>query len=107
MAIFSALFLLFRSLFVSRLSLATEILVLHQQLLVLNRTVKRPKLRQRDRRFWVCLSRLWRDWWDATTICRPPINREIRQLIRRISRENLPWGSPRIQSERRLLGFNV
>src|SRR5215510_5068783 len=65
MAIFSALFLFFRSLFVSRISLATEILVLRQQLLVLNRTVMRPKLRRRDRLFWVLLSRLWRDWREA------------------------------------------
>ena len=133
MAIFSAFLLLFRSLFVSRLSLATEILVLRQQLLVLNRTVKRPKLRQRDRLFWVCLSKLWKDWRDAliivkpdtvlkwhregfrlywrwkskASIGRPPIDKEIRELIRRISRENPLWGAPRIQSELRLLGFNV
>jgi putative transposase len=133
MAIFSAFLLLFRSLLVSRLSLATEILVLRQQLLVLNRTVKRPKLRQWDRLFWVCLSRLWKDWRDAliiikpdtvikwhregfrlywrwkskTPIGRPPIDKEIRELIRRISRENPLWGAPRIQSELRLLGLNV
>jgi putative transposase len=133
MAIFSAFFLFFRSLFVSRLSLAAEILVLLQQLLVLNRSLKRPKLRRRDRLFWVCLSRLWKDWRDAliivkpdtvikwhregfrlywrwkskTPIGRPPIDKEIRELIRRISRENPLWGVPRIQSELRLLGFNV
>src|SRR5262245_27886229 len=133
MAIFSAFFLFFSSLFASRLSLATEILVLRQQLLVLNRTVKRPKLRRRDRLFWVCLSRLWKDWRDALIIVkpdtvikwhregyrlywrwkskapigRPPIDKEIRELIRRISCENPLWGVPRIQSELRLLGFNV
>jgi len=133
MAIFSAFLLLFRSLFVSRLSLATEILVLRQQILVLNRTVKRPKIRQRDRLFWVCLSRLWKDWRDAliivkhdtvikwhregfrlywrwkskASIGRPPIDKEIRELIRRISRENPLWGVPRIQSELCLLGLNV
>src|SRR5215510_1738915 len=133
MAIFSAFFLFFRSLFVSRISLATEILVLRQQILVLNRTVKRPKLRWRDRLFWVCLSRLWKDWREAliivnpetvikwpregfrlywrwkskTPIDRPPIDQEIRELIRRLSRENLLWGAPRIQSELRLLGFNI
>jgi transposase InsO family protein len=133
MAIFSALFLFFRSLFISRLSLAAEILVLRQQLLVLNRTVKRPKLRRRDRLFWVCLSKLWKDWRDALIIVKPdtvikwhregfrlywrwkskaqigrqPIDKEIHELIRRISSENPLWGSPRIQSELRLLGFNV
>lgn len=133
MAIFSAFFLFFRSLFFSRISLATEILVLRQQLLVLNRTVKRPNLLPRDRLFWVCLSRLWKDWRDALIIVkpdtvikwhregfrlywrwkskapigRPPIDKEIRELIRRISRENPLWGAPRIQSELRLLGLNV
>ena len=133
MAIFSALFLFFRSLFFSRISLATEILVLRQQLLVLNRTVKRPNLRPRDRLFWVCLSRLWKDWRDALIIVkpdtvikwhregfrlywrwkskapigRPTIDKEIRELIRRISSENPLWGAPRIQSELRLLGLNV
>jgi putative transposase len=133
MFIISALSLLFRSLFTSRLSLATEILVLHQQLLVLNRTVKRPNLCQRDRLFWVCLSGLWKDWRDALIIVkpdtvikwhregfrlywrwkskepigRPPIDKKIRELIRRISRENPLWGTPRIQSELRLLEFNV
>src|SRR5262245_9009178 len=133
MAIFSAFFLFFRCLFVSTISLATEIRVLRQQLLILNRAVKRPKLRRRDRLFWVCLSRLWKDWRDAliivkpdtvikwhregfrlywrwkskTLIGRPPIDKEIRELIRRISRENSLWGVPRIQSELRLLGFNV
>jgi putative transposase len=100
---------------------------------VLNRTVKRPNLRQRDRLFWVCLSRLWKDWRDALIIIkpdtvikwhregfrfywrwkskapigRPPIDKEIRELIRRISRENPLWGAPRIQSELCLLGINV
>jgi transposase InsO family protein len=133
MFIFSTISLYFRALFVSKLSLATEILLLRQQLLVLNRTVKRPKFRQRDRIFWVCLSKLWKDWRDLLIIVkpetvikwhregfrlywrwkskapigRPQIDREIRELIRRISRENPLWGVPRIQSELRLLGFNV
>ena len=110
-----------------------EILVLRQQILVLTRTVKRPKIRQRDRLFWVCLSRLWKDWRDALIIVkpdtvikwhregfrlywrwkskapigRPTIDKEIRELIRRISSENPLWGAPRIQSELRLLGLNV
>jgi putative transposase len=133
MLIFSALFLFLRSLFVSRISLAAEILILRQQLLVLNRTVKRPKHRRQDRLFWVCLSRLWKDWRERLVIVKPetvikwhregfrlywrwkssapighpPIDKEIRESIRRISREILLWGAPRTQSELRLLGFNV
>jgi putative transposase len=71
MFIFSAFFLFFRSLFVSRISLVTEILVLRQQLLVLNRTVKQPRLRRQDRIFWAFLSRLWKDWREALIIVKP------------------------------------
>ena len=38
---------------------------------------------------------------------RPPIEREIRDLIRRMSRENPTWGAPRIVSELALLGHDV
>jgi hypothetical protein len=61
MFILSALYLFFRSLIKSRIMLTTEILALRQQLVVLNRTVKRPQLRRRDRFFWVALSKLWKD----------------------------------------------
>ena len=44
----------------------------------------------------------WTEKWRA-----PGANAEIRKLIRRISRENSLWGTPRIQSELRLLWFNV
>ena len=38
---------------------------------------------------------------------RPPIKEEIRDLIRQMSRENSTWGTPRIESELRLLGIDV
>ena len=38
---------------------------------------------------------------------RPAIEREIRDLIRRMSRENPTWGAPRILSELLLLGHDV
>jgi putative transposase len=133
MFLLSAIFLYLRSLLVPRFALATEILVLRQQLIVLNRTVSRPRLRRRDRLFWVSLSKLWKDWREALVIVkpetvikwhregfrlswrwkskapvgRPQIDQEIRELIRRMSRENTLWGLARIQSELRLLGFDV
>ena len=38
---------------------------------------------------------------------RPPIKRKIRNLIRRMSRENPTWGAPRIVSELALLGHDI
>ena len=117
---------------VARFHMALENLALRQQLEVLERSGKRPKLRQRDRIFWVLLSAIWPDWRSALVIVkpetvlgwrrqgfrlcrcwksrsrkpgRPPISDGIRKLIRRMSRENMTWGAPRIESELRLLGY--
>jgi len=38
---------------------------------------------------------------------RPKVNRELRALIRRMSRENSTWGAPRIRDELRLLGHEL
>jgi len=110
-----------------------ENLALRHQLAVLQRSVKRPELRKRDRAFWVWLSRLWPDWRSALVVVqpatvvkwqrqgfklywrrksrrkagRPQVDRKIRDLIRRISRENPTWGAPRILSELLLLGHKV
>jgi hypothetical protein len=43
-------------------SLVLENLALRHQLVVLQRTVPRPRLRTADRLFWVLLSRLWAGW---------------------------------------------
>ena len=48
---------LFEAFFFSRLRLVAENLALRQQLVVLQRTGKRPRLRKRDRIFWVWLPR--------------------------------------------------
>jgi helix-turn-helix protein len=118
----------------SRAALMAENLALRQQLNVMQRSVKRPRLRWRDRVFWVWLSRLWQNWrsclivvqpatvigwhrqgfklywrWKSRSskVGRPPLDAEIRQLIRRMCRENATWGAPRIQSELALLGHEV
>jgi hypothetical protein len=41
-----------------------ENLALRQQLAAMKRSAKRPKLRVRDRLFWVILSRFWSNWQD-------------------------------------------
>ena len=125
---------LLRALLASRAGLAAENLALRHQLIVLQRSVKRPRLRRRDRVFWAWLSRLWSRWrsclvvvkpetvirWHQegfrlywrrksrkTRLGRPRIETEIRRLIRRMSRENPTWGAPHIQSELCLLGYAV
>jgi len=133
MVLISALFLLIRSLILPRTALAAENLALHQQLAVLNRENHRPQLHRRDRFFWVILSRLWKNWREVLIIVkpetvikwrrqgfklywrwkskapvgRPKIDKEIRELIGKMSRENPLWGVPRIQAELSLLGFEV
>ena len=110
-----------------------ENLALRQQLAILRRTVRRPRLRPGDRVFWLWLSRRWAGWKDALAIVtpatvvgwhrhgfrlfwrwkshgrpgRPRIDPQLRRLIHRMSRENPLWGAPRIQAELRLLGHDV
>ena len=133
MVLVSALFLLIRSLILPRTALAAENLALRQQLAILNRKIHRPQLHRRDRFFWVILSRLWKNWREVLIIVkpetvikwhrqgfklywrwkskapvgRPKIDKEIRELIRKMSRENPLWGVPRIQAELRLLGLDL
>lgn len=117
-----------------RRALLLENLVLRQQLAVLTRpTRRRPRLRRRDRVFWLVLSRLWRDWRRYVVVVqpdtvlrwhrrgwrllwwwrsgrpagRPRLPQEVRELIARLSRENRLWGTLRIRGELRTLGFQV
>ena len=71
MLIFHALFGLFRLLVSGRAALLAENLALRQQLTVLRRSVRRPKLRNRDRVFWAWLSRFWTGWRSALLIVQP------------------------------------
>jgi len=123
-----------RILCVDAANVSLENVALRQQLAVLQRSVPRPKVCRRDRLFWVWLSRLWTGWrssllivqpatvlawhrkgfqlywrWKSRTRAagRPPIDREIRDLIRRMARENPTWGRRRIQAELRFLGYDV
>jgi hypothetical protein len=71
MEIIKALCLFLRTLVVSRATLAAENLALHHQLIVLQHSVKRPKLRPRDRLFWVWLACLWPYWRSSLRIVQP------------------------------------
>jgi hypothetical protein len=52
-------------------SLVPRNLALRHQLVILQRTVPRPRLRTADRLFWVLLSRLWAGWTDAISVVQP------------------------------------
>jgi hypothetical protein len=58
MGIVTGVVLFVRAMNVGRATIAAENLALRQQLGILQRSVKRPRLRRRDRIFWVWLSRL-------------------------------------------------
>ena len=58
MAVVRVIVILIRAVLLPRAALAAEILALRHQLGILQRSVKRPRLRQRDRILWVWLSRL-------------------------------------------------
>ena len=59
MGVVRAIVILFRAFVRPQAVLAAENLALRQQLAVLQVSMKRPKLRTRDRIFWAWLSRLW------------------------------------------------
>src|SRR2546428_9699803 len=53
-------------------AVSLENVALRHQLAVLQRSVGRPRLRRRDRLFWVGLSRLWASWRGSPVIVQPP-----------------------------------
>jgi hypothetical protein len=131
----TALFATLASVFRSRSALQLENLALRHQIGVLQRAArKRPKLTPGDRLLWVWLSRIWSGWRSALAIVkpetvmawhrvgfrlfwtwkvrrgrpgRPVVAREVRDLIRRMCRENPSWGAPRVHGELLKLGIDI
>ena len=122
------------NLFKSRRRLEAEILFLRHQLnIALRRRPARLRLRGSDRALLVWMTRLWpsllgmarvvepatilrwhragfRSYWrwkSRKRAGRPRIDRDLRDLIRRMSKENPLWGAPRIHGELLKLGFEL
>jgi transposase InsO family protein len=125
---------LLRATVCSRADLAAENLLLRQQLAVLTRpTRKRPRLRARDKLFWLLVRLARREWRRHLVVVRPEtvvrwhrrgwalfwrwrsrlrpgqprLSAEVRGLIARIARENPAWGAERIRGELLKLGVLV
>ena len=125
-----------RSFFKTQRDLAMENLALRHQIGVLKRTVgkRRLRLKAADRGLWAGLSRIWAGWEHALAIVqpatvirwrregfkrywtrksraslggRPTLERDVRELIRKISKANPIWGAPRICNELAKLGIEV
>ena len=122
MAIIRAILGLLGVMFADRGELVVEILALRQQLAVEQQSTRRLELGKADKIFWVWLSRLWSNWRSAVVVQpatvlrwhrqgfklywrwrskrrtpgRPKTAAEIRELTRRMCRENPRPGSPRI-----------
>ncbi|MCH8315924.1 MAG: hypothetical protein IIA64_08125 [Planctomycetes bacterium] len=62
---------LVRLFFRSHTEIVAENLALRHQLIVLQRSIKRPRFTTRDRIFRVWLSRLWKNWRSSLLIVQP------------------------------------
>src|SRR5215468_1319055 len=112
---------------------AENLFLRHQLSIALRRAPPRLRLRGSDRALMVWLTGLWPSllgaakvvqpdtilrwhrsgftafwrWKSRKRAGRPKIDRELRDLIRRMSSENPKWGASRIHGELLMLGFEV
>jgi hypothetical protein len=134
LAILNSLGMSIVALFKPRCRLEAENLFLRHQLsIALRHAPPRPRLRGSDRALLVRMTQLWPSllgaarvvqpdtilrwhragfkafwrWKSRSRAGRPKIDRDLRDLIRRMSQENPNWGASRIHGELLMLGFEV
>ena len=115
-------------------NLTAENIALRHQLIVLKRKQNRPALKERDRLFWVILSRIWSGWREAVVIVkpdtvvrwhkrafklywrrksrggkrgRPAVDPEVKALVLKMADANSTWGAPKIHGELLKLGIVI
>ena len=117
-------------------AVVVENLALRQQLSIYRRKQKRPRLTRWNRLFWVTLATHWRGWrkhlfvvhpdtvvrwqrkrfgryWAQLSnrskrkLGRPPMGKQIRELIQTMAGANALWRAPRIHGELLKLGVAV
>ncbi|MGA2916629.1 MAG: integrase core domain-containing protein [Sedimentisphaerales bacterium] len=126
------LFELIRLSFKNRHNLILENLLLRQQIIILKRKTKKPKLKNIDRIILIWISKLWNNWksaliivkpetligwhkkgfkffwrWKSRRTGRPLIDWELIKFIRKLQKENITWTHQRIQGELAKLGYNI
>src|SRR4029434_6902573 len=133
-AILHALGMFVADLFKSRSRLEAENLVLRPQLTIdVRRAPPRLRLRGSDRALLIWMTQIWPSllgaaqvvqpetmlrwhrtglkafwrWKSRNRVGRPKMDRGLRDLIQRMSRENPLWGASRIHGELLMLGFEV
>ncbi len=88
-------------------NLTAKNLALHQQLIVLNRSIKRPQIKTKDRLFWIILYLFWRNWQESLIVLKPePVvgwHKEGFRLFWRCKSRPKNPGRPRINHETRNL----
>jgi len=88
-------------------AVAIENLALRHQLLVLQRSVGRPRLARWDRVFWVWLSRVWVSWRSSLVIVQPATvltwHRQGFRLYWQWKSRPHPVGRPKLDAEIRRL----
>jgi hypothetical protein len=105
MVLVSALFSLVRSLILPRTALAPQKILSQiwknwREILIIVKPETVIKWNRQGFKLY------WR-WKSKAPVGRPKVDKEICELIGKISRENLLWGVPCIQAELRLLGYDL